>query len=883
MKNTVLISILATFIIMAAQVEATTYKMQSSFEIDNSGNSAQFSQAIPITLNVNSFMLPDRSDIIFSDTSDMDSVAWNHTYDSWIDRNANTSTSELAYVRISVAALSKKTIYMYSGNKSTITLQQNGNRTFDGFEDWCGISSNWTDLGMTSKNSYTIDGNCYINLNHTGGSWAGLVYRSANNYSITLQARIRLYDGTESDFGFVNSAGGNRQMVVLTDSACDDRIFQYNGVTQLTDLPNSYCNSFQTWNFKWGQNYGTWTQNQTLIANMTGRVVNDTLLNKSIPLYNSKADLDYLFWIDNPSSYSPTVTELLSSGNAETNIYEVKTAYINTSFNISQSGTVSGFLHWNGTRYAITSSTNTTPTSWTALKTIIPNFTIGNITEITYFWNLTYAYDNGTTAYNQLSSTGTQDLLWSYAWSAPQGNITSGIAGQTIATNATLNDIAGVSTITLSNESAIFNGTLFTPSQSGTLYSKNFVLPTTSASVDKNFYYSLLLTYADKSIIRNSTSGTVTVNVASFGDCSSGYRSFRFDIFDENNQYVKSNLTFDATIKFYATYPTDYQIYNVSYAMNTTHFICISQNTSVTIDMDARYGNDSYPYRYYFLRKAMADNNTQQINIYILNDTFSSNIQFQVTNANGKPESDILLNVQRWYESEGLYKNAAMGLTDDGGYTNIGLRPYDTYYRIIASRNGTIIKTFSPTVISSSANILAIPSEIVGDYWKYHNQIASSCSFANNTGVLRCDGVVQDGTSLPFHLEAWEVKSVSQTQVCDETGTSSAVTLLCTLGNVTGKTIRYMFWVDYPSNDDTLITGTIEDIFNTQYGTAGLLFTVMFVMALTFTGLYNPAVALMFSALAIIVGMSLNMISISLGAAVSIILIIIIVIWRTKT
>ena len=546
---------------------------------------------------------------------------------------------------------------------------------------------------------------------------------------------------------------------------------------------------------------------------------------------------------------------------------------------------ITAVLSWNGTEYSPYYETNSTPANWTFRANLTVPLVVTNATNINHFWNFTLDFNNGTIVYNQTTQDYgyTQDIYYSYFLSTPTFNQTSYTMGSPMGIQSALTDAGGV---TLYLPRIYINGTAYIPTYSAPYYYYNTTAPTVTGDATITSWANMYVTDGTGTMNRSSGVTTATVSGINITNCTNGTELFRFDLFNEEGfGELLGNL--DATFKVYSDYPDSYSLFNISYAGNHTHRVCIYPNTTATavIDGDIKYYNstDYYPERWYFIRNYDVSNTSELINLYMLNTTYASSIQFQVTNQNGFAEEDVVLMFQRYYEGLGSYKTVTMALTDTNGYSSARLRAYDAYHKIIALKNGTVVKTFSPMIISSDSNVIIIPAEIVGDYMKYHGDIAYSCTNNSVLFTISCTAVVTDGTEHTFVLKAWEMKSVSQDIECEETDTSSSVTLVCSLGDWTDKTFKYVFYADYPENDDILVSDYINGVIEGDFGIYGLFFMVLLIVGLTFSGLYNPAVALSMTVIAFITGLALGMITISIGAAVSVILILMIAIYKVRS
>jgi hypothetical protein len=158
-----------------------------------------------------------------------------------------------------------------------------------------------------------------------------------------------------------------------------------------------------------------------------------------------------------------------------------------------------------------------------------------------------------------------------------------------------------------------------------------------------------------------------------------------------------------------------------------------------------------------------------------------------------------------------------------------------------------------------------------------------SCGFNNVTNILQCDAVVTTGESLLFKMEAWEILPVSTDTICLKEATGSAVTLLCDLGNMTGRKFTAKFWAVMETNHDLLDELSWDLDITGMFGVYGLLFMAMFIMAMVMVSLFNPAVALIACLIGIMIGLSMNLMTISNPAIISLILVIIIGLYKVRS
>lgn len=320
---------------------------------------------------------------------------------------------------------------------------------------------------------------------------------------------------------------------------------------------------------------------------------------------------EYYNYLGNLTSINVNVTATLnanysiSASDYDTYIYEVQST--NNSINITtgNAATVSGYINWNSTNYAVYAS-NTTPTEWQITKSIVPNFTVTNHSVANFYYNFTLTYPNGTVSYNQTIGLYSQRILWSYYWGTPTSNVSSPLMSEPIQLNSTLTKVNNNAIV--SNAILLFKNTSYMTTANGNEYYRNLNAPSLAGVINYNFTGTFV--YSDRSITRNSATSSVTVtliNITSGSKCSPGIPALRFDMWNEESPYQETREPLDITVNVWNSIYTEYAAYNISFLPNHTHTLCIYPNTTTAYsDIFATYSNGTiYPVRHYFRKSVV--------------------------------------------------------------------------------------------------------------------------------------------------------------------------------------------------------------------------------------------------------------------------------------
>ena len=272
---------------------------------------------------------------------------------------------------------------------------------------------------------------------------------------------------------------------------------------------------------------------------------------------------------------------------------------------------------------------------------------------------------------------------------------------------------------------------------------------------------------------------------------------------------------------------------------------------------------------------------TQNIGLYLIDNTTSSVVIITVKDASANKVTDAYVKIQRYYPDTNTYKTVQIVKTDFNGQANAYLVLYNVFYRFIIEKDGQVLKTTDPTTISTTTLEITIGSESPIEVFSYDGKIAYSCYYNTGTGNLVC--TVSDTSNLmtSARLKVEKLGPVTTITVCDVSESSSAVTLGCNIGS-DGGTYIYTLSAQLTYGVVPLLKSSIEVGQQLIYGTEGVLLAFIIVGAMAFMGLFSPSATIVLGIVGLIASYMMKLVIISLGSLVGIILVGIIVLVRMR-
>jgi hypothetical protein len=340
-----------------------------------------------------------------------------------------------------------------------------------------------------------------------------------------------------------------------------------------------------------------------------------------------------------------------------------------------------------------------------------------------YYSNLLYVYANdtsGNTAYSY--------RVWNYRiFENNQSYSSQVIEGSSQNFSANLTIMNGQS-INMAN--LWYNGIKNTALIIGNnLVLNNFIIPGVSSNTNLSFFWEVKL--SDGSYI-NLTSRNQSVINLGLDFCSSYSNNIlNLTLLDQDLQ-TKLNGTIELNINIASLSAISQNIASLSaISQNITNLnVCLNLNitneTSYYMDVSTKYYSPGYSVQFYNIQKYIISSSSQfqNISLYDLNSTYSTDFQITFTGTDFLPQSEVIVIIERQYLSENVFKTVEAPITDTNGQTIVHLVKNDIVYNIKFMKNGVLIKSFN--------NIRAFCNSQTGLCTINLNAISNSSNFDYN-------------------------------------------------------------------------------------------------------------------------------------------------------
>ncbi len=720
--------------------------------------------------------------------------AWNSSSQAGVPQSLNTTgASQFAF------GTSDFTIaYWVNGSSSA------SSGTIMGTNESGVVSTSWS-ITKTSVNNHT-----FVNTN------AGVLATGLNVSNNTWNRIVWVREGTGSnEFKVYVNNRNTGNATFSTDISDDITNFTIRSPVgggafiQLDDLQiyNGFAWSVADVEFDWNNETGREANDTSTLSQITNVTLiaptNGTNISLSTIVFNSTA--------------TPLNTNLT---NATIRIYNTSTTLFD-----SESVAVTGNI------------------------TNVSIFTISNFLLGTYFWNVEFCgiVNNATasTICNIANSNFTFSRLAIINQSVNFSQTTIEGSTESFILNLTFDS----SLFSLGSASFIYNNTLNTSIISGTgnnrLVISSIIIPSVATDINKTFFWNLSFTdlVNGGTSIESTTLTNQTVFNIGIDNCDSfTNRILNFTVRDEELQ----TFIFDATIETAVNiFDQTRQGLVANFSGNFTNptTICLSLNltntTVYSLDTIVRYEKPlEYANEYFNIvnNSLTINSTTQNIILFDLNISDSTEFQLTFTGSDFLPVENALIFVDRQYIAENVFKTVELPKTDSNGQTILHLVRNNVIYNIRVSKDGIILGNFENLVAFCEDFAIgdckidlnaASSTEALFNYDSELGITFTTPTFNNNTRLVSFDFLTFDGTAKTVLMNVTRSDIFGNRTICEDTLVSSGGTLSCTVpSNIDDADLLISVFVDGKQSVFKIIKLELTDL-----GVAGYL--VWFVMSLS--------------------------------------------------
>lgn len=649
----------------------------------------------------------------------------------------------------------------------------------------------------------TIQGKSAFTIN----SWVKTNDTSNDRIIIAQDSVFRLGQDSSSGgwSGFVDTGGrvsivGTSSMVVdtwtmVTMAYNSTHILLYvNGVLENITAQTGTVDTEATWD----QKLGEWSSASSTL-NWNGSIDEVGIWNRSLTasevndLWSGGAGITY-GGVPNTNTATITLiepTDELTLSTTGTNF----TANYNLSLGTYNWTNATYYLWYsNGTLFNNSVTINLNGTDNTTTE-FIDAFTLGN-----YLWNVeawygNSTYQNYTTAPNNFSF---------FVGASINSETFENFTFETKAEKFSA-DVSLLNGTTLYLAELIYNGTTYegssTEYSSGNFYLNTTIDIPTIPSEPTNYSWYWRLTYQSDGafIFQNLTTHSQQVNKIHLGACGGtlAEEALNFSAYDEETRNRVSKFDFKAT--FFYWLGSGSQIKNFSFDNSSVESVAVciypANFTYYLVDSDIEYsGNESeYTTRNYYFENYTITNQTEQVNLYLLNLSSSTSFILNVRNQNQQAVQDALIYTERYYPEIGEYKVVQIAKSDENG-KSIGffkIEIVDYRFRIIQDGVTELLTQKQKVVPEETPYTLTftIGGSLDKPWMDFDDlsSLTSSITFSKSTNITTYTYI---DSSDDFDSARFLVRKInyngSATTICDTTSTQSSNSLTCDLSAYSG-------------------------------------------------------------------------------------------------
>ena len=494
------------------------------------------------------------------------------------------------------------------------------------------------------------------------------------------------------------------------------------------------------------------------------------------------------------------------------------------------------------------------PTNGTTISDVGTNFTVigGNIsslsanwTDITYvIWTNESVIHNSTTVNFNDSETFNQTLfidefvLGDYTWNAQacyinitgtfciwnNNNFTFNVVPFSVLNEEYFPSVLGGDTSSFTTNISIitfdrltdvlfnWNGTdypaTFTEYETDKWYlTYDKLIPQVNGSETVEFYWSISL---ESGFTQNSTIHNQTILELAIDDCST-YTNviFNFTVVDETTQVKidgasgNTSIKLDMTLSFLDNSEQIIQFSN-EYSEVNPAAVCMNNsigNSSLRMDAVIEYTAGAKFVEFYNIQNFVFENSTKTQNITLYNLADDEGQEFKLTYKGQDfiPVTDLIVQIQRKYIEEGVFKTIEIPMSGTNGFTIAHLVSNDVIYNLFFIKNGVLLDSFTdvvaicqnPLITECEINLNALITgtdlfDIITE-----DDFFSSLTYDKDTRVVSSTFGIISGVSNTVELNVTLMDNFGSTVVCSDSLNAAGGTLTCTVPDSFGNSTIY--------------------------------------------------------------------------------------------
>jgi len=348
-------------------------------------------------------------------------------------------------------------------------------------------------------------------------------------------------------------------------------------------------------------------------------------------------------------------------------------------------------------------------------------------------------------------------------------------------------------------------------------------VPSITTDTTFNFNWSINFINATNNWETSTLQSQYATNL-NLGNCTAySYVLLNLSLKDEATQNFINATLYNTTVEVDITiYPigssTKLLEFSTNFSENNNPTVCLEytlNSSQYTLDSTIRYDGDGYASEFYNIQNYTVINSSlpQLINLFDIKDSESQAFTIRYRDSNFLPIQDALIQIQRKYIDEGIFKTVEIPKTDIDGLTLANLRLNEVIYTFVVVKNGVTLGTFAnqlavcqtPLISECLINLNSLTTQVSTEDYTVLDDFTFTLTYDQDTRKVQTIYTIPSSTSEQVKLNVTLADGIGNTEACSHTITAASGTLFCTvpvgLGNttVTAKLFKAGTQVGYAS------------------------------------------------------------------------------------
>jgi hypothetical protein len=405
----------------------------------------------------------------------------------------------------------------------------------------------------------------------------------------------------------------------------------------------------------------------------------------------------------------------------------------------------------------------------------------------------------------------------------------------------------------------IYNGTNYTGTATcnaglcSAVKSMDIPLLPVGESVNRTFYWYLTLYSGTSSFNLQTSASTQQTDRIHLEECNTTYplKALNFTAYREDNLTKVSPYKIDGTFNYWLGSGSIYRNISASKASTQNLSMCLTpaprtQKVNAYILYSFENENISYMPRNYYLSNHSIDNSTEEIKLYLLEDSDSTTFIIKVQNQQTEPVADAYVYIQRYYPGTDSYETVQVAKTDENG-KSIGFYEVETvdYKHIIIKDGVTLLETDKGKIVGEETPFtltftIGAVSELPWEDYTDNENITTNLSFNEDTKIVSFTYIegTEEVTSGRLLVLKRYANNATEIIICNSSSGLSASTLTCNLSAYDDGTFVAHGYVNEVIEE--IINFAINKEARDIMGKTGLFVGLFIILVAGLTMLWNP-------------------------------------------